>query len=83
MPPTRGRTRLRATFVSLFVGGLETNGGWGSRRDAKVQTISNNKNVVLEIVSSLKDDGRTLVATRDSVVEQAQRVADVAVIVSR
>jgi len=47
-----------------------------------MQTISNNKNVVLEIVSSLKDDGRTLVATRDSVVE-AQRVADVAVIVSR
>ena len=38
-----------------------------------MQTISNNKNVVLEIVSSLKDDGRTLVATRDSVVEQAQR----------
>ena len=48
-----------------------------------MQTISNNKNVVLEIVSSLKDDGRTLVATRDRVVEQAQRVADVAVIVSR
>src|SRR5581483_1075309 len=76
----RSGTPRRATSVCRRCERLQTGGGRCARGNAELEAVANSKHIAVDAKPGSNGNGGALVTTGYGVVEQSQRVADVAVI---